>query len=240
LKRIHLISGPRNISTALMYSFGNRKDTVVVDEPLYANYLNNHPEIVHPGKEDILKSQSHDFDEVLQNVLLGEYKSDVVFIKNMAHHLDQQDWTFLSEMTNVFLIREPKRLIASFAQVIPNPTLLDIGLGLEFDIFKYLESCNQPIIVLDSHEVLKSPRKVLSKLCDQIGISFDEEMLSWPAGSRKEDGCWAKYWYTNVHKSTGFTQNKISNHPFPDHLNELLEEATVYYNKLKPFTIKAD
>jgi hypothetical protein len=223
-----------------MYSFGNRKDTTIVDEPFYANYLVNHPDLEHPGKDDILKSQAHDFDEVLQNVLLGDYQSDVIFIKNMAHHLDQQDWSFLKKMANVFLIREPKRLIASFAKVIPNPTLLDIGLGLEFEIFKYLESNNLPIIVLDSHEVLKSPRKVLNKLCDQLGISFDEEMLSWSAGPRKEDGLWAKYWYASVHKSTGFTLNKISNHPFPNHLNELLEEATVYYNKLQPFTIKAD
>lgn len=240
MKRIHLISGPRNISTALMYSFGNRSDMSIVDEPFYANYLTNHPEIVHPGKEDVLRSQFNDFDDVLKNVIYSDFQSKYVFFKNMAHHLDGQDWTFLKDMTNVFLIREPKRLIASFARVIPTPTILDIGLELEYEIFDYLKLNNKSVIVLDSQELLKSPKVVLQKLCSRIGIPFDEDMLSWTAGARKEDGCWAKYWYANVHKSTGFTQNKISDHPFPEHLNALLAKANIYYNRLKPFTIKAD
>jgi len=240
MKRIHLISGPRNISTALMYAFGNRTDTTVVDEPLYANYLVNHPDIEHPGKEDVLKTQSHNFNEVLENVFFKSYERKNVFFKNMAHHLDGLDWSFLNQMTNVFLIREPKRLIASFARVIPNPTILDIGLALEYEIFEYLKSKGQSVTVLDSQEVLKSPKAVLNKLCDYLNINFDDNMLSWRAGPRKEDGSWAKYWYANVHKSTGFTQDKISDHPFPDHLNPLLEQANIYYNKLKKYTIKAN
>jgi len=223
-----------------MYSFGNRKDTTIVDEPFYANYLIKHPQIDHPGKQKVLDSQSHDFNQVLNDVIFGKYQSPILFIKNMAHHLDQQDWTFLQKTSNVFLIREPKRLIASFAQVIPDPSMLDIGLQLEYEIYEYLINNNQQITVLDSHEVLKSPQNVLNKLCQQLEIPFDDDMLSWKAGARKEDGSWAKYWYANVHKSTGFTQKKISNHMFPNHLNELLKKADYYYNKLKLNSIKAD
>ena len=222
-----------------MYAFGNRQDTAIVDEPLYANYLVNHPDIEHPGKVDVLKSQSHCFSEVLDNVFFGRYEEPILFIKNMAHHLDQLDWSFLDQLTNVFLIREPQQLIASFAQVIPYPTILDIGLALEAEIFDYLIERQKELIVLDSNEILKSPENVLSQLCEKIKIPFDDAMLSWKAGPRKEDGAWAKYWYANVHKSTGFTQRKISDHPFPTHLKPLLEKALVHYNKLKKHTIKA-
>lgn len=239
MKRIHLISGPRNISTALMYAFGNRKDTTIVDEPFYANYLVQHPEIVHPGRTEVLDSQSQDFDKVLENVIFKNYETDVVFIKNMAHHCHRQNWSFMDQLTNVFLVREPKKLIASFAQVIQNPTLLDIGLALEYEIFQYLVSKGIQPIVLDSQEVLANPSDVLKQLCQRLDVAYDEAMLTWKAGPRKEDGVWAKYWYKNVHKSTGFTQQKISNHEFPKHLSGLLEEANYYYNKLKTHTIKA-
>ncbi|MBT8232680.1 MAG: sulfotransferase family protein [Saprospiraceae bacterium] len=239
-KIINLISGPRNISTALMYSFGNRKDTSVIDEPFYANYLTTHPLRDHPGKGEILASQPHAFGEVLNEILSKSVEAPYLFVKNMAHHLDQLDWSFLTKFDNVFLIREPKRLIASFAQVIPKPTMLDIGLALEWKIFEYLESKGNNPVVLDSSEILKSPKIVLSKLCAHLNMPFDEDMLSWSAGPRKEDGVWAKYWYKNVHKSTGFTQRKLSEHPFPDHLKGLLNEAEGYYNKLKAFTIKAE
>ena len=238
MKRIHLISGPRNISTALMYSFGNRADTSIVDEPLYAYYLKRHPEVKHPGQEEILSSQSEKLDEVLNEVFYAEYKTPNVFIKNMAHHLDDTDLSFLKDFTNVLLIREPKALIASFARVIPHPTILDIGLKLEWEIAQYLKENDIPLCVIDSGDLLLNPAKYLKSLCLKLGIEFSEEMLNWEAGSRNEDGIWAPYWYSNVHKSTGFTQKKLSDHPFPDHLNPLLEEANQYYNLLKENCIK--
>ncbi len=239
MKRIHLISGPRNISTALMYSFGNRRDMSIVDEPLYAYYLSMHPDIDHPGREEILTSQSQSLDELLSNVIFGTYDTDNLFIKNMAHHLDGVDWSFLSELTNVFLIRNPRQLIASFAQVIPNPTMLDIGIELEYQIYKYLIEKGQKCIVLDSNEVLKNPKKVLNLLCSSLDLPFLDSMLNWAAGPRSEDGIWARYWYKNVHQSIGFSKQKTSDRPFPDRLSPLLEKAQEYYDLLYIHSIKA-
>ncbi len=239
MKRIHLISGPRNISTALMYSFGNRPDTTIVDEPMYAYYLHTHPHINHPGKEETLESQSTNLDEVKKEVFYKDYPTSYVFFKNMAHHLDKVDWTFLLDFEIIFLIRNPKQLIASFAQVIHQPTMLDIGLKLEYEIMEYLKSQEKRNIVLDSNEVLNNPHKVLEALCKEIDIPFDDSMLSWPAGPRAEDGVWAKYWYQNVHQSTGFQKQKTSSRPFPEHLEPLLEKAQYYYDKLKYHSIKA-
>lgn len=237
--RINLISGPRNISTALMYSFGNRNDTSVVDEPLYGYYLDKHPSVDHPGREEILKAQSVNLQELKNDVFFSEYDTANVFFKNMAHHFDGLDLSFLLKFRNVFLIRSPKQLIASFAQVIPNPTILDIGLKLEYEIFEFLTKENQEVIVLDSNEVLKNPSSILTQLCAEIEIPFSQNMLSWNAGPRVEDGVWAPHWYRNVHQSTSFKKQKTSSREFPERLNNLLEEAQVYYNLLSKHTIKA-
>jgi len=239
-KKLHLISGPRNISTALMYSFGNRTDTSIVDEPFYAHYLKIFPEINHPGREETLQSQSSDVEQVLQKVIHGTYPTSQVFFKNMAHHLIEVDWSFLKDCTNIFLIRNPRQLIASFAQVIPHPNLQDIGLKLEYEILQYCLDNNLPFVVLDSNEVLKNPKLVLTKLCHQINIDFDEAMLSWTAGAREADGVWAKYWYANVHKSTGFSKQVTSERPFPKELLPLLTEAQEYYDLLCKYTIRAE
>lgn len=240
MKLLHLISGPRNISTALMYSFGSRSDTTVIDEPMYAHYLVQHPEVDHPGREAIIASQATDIDKIISELRNTSYDSDVLFIKNMAHHIESQDWSFLLDMTNIFLIRDPRQLIASFAQIIQSPTLLDIGIQVEYEIFKYLQDHNQECIVLDSNEVLKNPKYVLSQLCIAIGIDFDPDMLHWPIGSRKEDGVWAKYWYKNVHQSTGFVQQETSNRAFPEDLLPLLQKAQKYYDLLCKHSIKSE
>lgn len=231
---INLISGPRNISTALMYSFAQRADTKVVDEPLYAYYLNQ-TKVEHPGGEEVVQSMPVDYLEVLDNLNKLNDQHQYVFVKNMAHHLIMDDLSFMDDWTNVFLIRDPKELIISFAKVIANPTIRDIGLKKSYELFDLL---GDSATVLDSNEVLKSPEVVLGKLCQAIGISMDPKMLSWPAGARKEDGVWAKYWYENVHKSTGFGKRKTQTEKLPDYLQPLYEEAIIYYNKLYPKSIK--
>ena len=151
MKIINLISGPRNLSTALMYSFSRRPDTKVIDEPFYAHYLET-TGIKHPAREDTLNSMSSDITEVLESI----YKTsgcEVLFLKNMAHHHQQMDLDFLNKMTNLFLVRNPKQLIASFAQVINNPTMQDIGLQKSWELFNKIE--NQNPLVLDSSEILK-------------------------------------------------------------------------------------
>ena len=222
-----------------MYSFGNRKDMTAIDEPFYGYYLHIHPEIDHPGRAETLATMPTDYAGIVKDIIEADYPTPHVFFKNMAHHLDQGDWSFIKQLKNLFLIRNPKQLIASFAQVIPNPTMLDIGLKLEWEILEYAQSSGSDYVVLDSNEVLKDPKTVLSKMSDQLGIPFSEEMLAWKAGPRPEDGCWAKYWYANVHKSTGWKKQETSSRPFPERLQPLLDEAVIYYDRLAKYAIKA-
>jgi hypothetical protein len=215
-----------------MYSFGNRNDFAVVDEPLYAHYLSNH-QVDHPGREEILSSMRTDLAAILEEVIFCYYPVPYLFIKNMAHHHIDLDNSILDELDNVFLIRDLSKLILSFSKVIKNPTLQDIGIKEEYLLCKYLEERSQKFCVLDSDVLLSDPERILRKLCTQLQIPFDNNMLEWPAQARPEDGVWAKYWYDNVHKSSCFKKVPQTQSQLPDRLLPLYEEAQPYYEKLK-------
>lgn len=237
MKRICLWSSPRNISTALMYSFAQRSDTLVIDEPLYAHYLFK-TNADHPGKDEVINSMVKDGEEVVKNIIFGEYSKEVIFMKQMTHHLIELDESFLEDVINVFLIRNPKQLISSLAQVIPNVTMRDTGIKRQYELYNSLIQKGLIPVVIDSGEILKNPASALSELCKAIGIPFDQKMLQWEPGPRSEDGIWAKYWYENVHKSTGFEKQETSSRELPEYLVSLYEESLVYYNELYKNSIK--
>lgn len=238
-KILHLISGPRNISTALMYAFGNRSDCTIVDEPMYAVYLKKH-RVQHPGRAEVLASLPTKMPDVKAQVFESHRGVDLLFVKNMAHHFIDVDHQFIYKHRNIFLIREPKQLISSFAQVIPNPNMQDIGLQKEFELFEDTQANAEfPPIVLDSNEILKDPKGVLSKLCKALDIPFSDRMLQWTAGPRAEDGVWAKYWYANVHQSTGFKKQQTKERELPVHLEALYQKSKSYYDILFQNSIKA-
>lgn len=238
--RISMWSGPRNISTALMYSFAQRPDTLVVDEPLYAHYLaHTDARSYHPGADEVLASQDNEGEKVVRELILGPCPRPVLFLKNMTHHLVALDWSFLAHLQNVLLIRHPRQVILSYAKNVPHPTLQDVGYAAQVALLHYLQDHGQQVCILDSNEVLKNPRQVLAALCERLGIAFDERMLAWPAGARPEDGIWAKYWYANVHRSTGFQPYRPRHDPFPERLRPLLEQCLPLYEELAALAISA-
>lgn len=232
-KRICVWSGPRNISTALMYSFAQRADTTVVDEPLYAHYLaHTGAKEYHPGAEEVIADQENDGQKVIEDVVFGEYDTPIVFFKHMTHHLVDLDWSFMKDTINVILTRDPKEMLPSFVKQINEPEMKDVGYAQHLELMEYLRSIGQSPIVIDSKEVLMDPRKKLTEICEFLGLSFDENMLSWKPGARPEDGIWAKHWYHNVHTSTGFQPYKPKAEPFPEDLRELLVECAECYDKI--------
>lgn len=236
-KRICLWATPRNVSTALMYSFAQRADTLVIDEPLYGYYLKESG-AAHPGRDEVLQNMYLDPQKVIKNVIFRPYNQPVIFIKQMTHHLLNLDLSFLNKCINVLLIRNPYEMIISYAKVISHPTIDTLGIKAQFKLFEYLLSNHSLHAVLDSKYILMNPANVLEKLCDKIGIPYFEEMLKWEAGARAEDGVWATYWYDNVHKSTCFKPYKEVTETLPEHLTSLYEECKTYYNKLTEHAIK--
>ena len=236
---INLLSSPRNVSTALMYSFAQRADTKVMDEPFYANYLAN-VAIDHPGKEEILVSMPTDYESIIKDIEALRTRNKYVFIKNMAHHFIDRDVHFMNSFQNVFFIRHPAQIITSFSKVIDNPTIQDIGVRMQLELFEKLtkSSLKRPVVV-DSEDLINDPQKLLSALCNKIDIPFEVSMLRWNKGGIPEDGIWAKYWYANVHDSNGFKPAKNNDvNGVPKHLTGLLEESIPYYIELHQHKIK--
>ena len=237
-KRLFLWSGPRNVSTTLMYSFAQREDTAVFDEPLYGAYLSHsQTRDDHPGFEQIIDSMPNSYDSVIAEMCNTNQKP-VAFFKNMAHHLLDCKLDFLKEGINIILTRDPIEMLPSFDKVISDPKIEDVGYKAHSELVDSLKSMNADYVVLDATFLLKNPVGVLKQLCEACGISFDSGMLSWDAGPRPEDGVWAKYWYRNVHLSRGYQPYKEKSDAFPDHLRPLLKECVGYYQKLQEVALR--
>jgi len=231
-KTICLWSGPRNVSTALMYSFRQRSDTLVVDEPLYGHYLRVSG-ASHPGRKQVLQAMDTNGDRVMQMLLEQAPRRPVLFLKQMAHHLQDLDKGFLARTVNVLLIRDPAQMLPSLCRQIPEPTLRDTGLQIQWRLLEELLGLGQAVPVLDSRDLLLDPEAMLGELCHAIGIPFERSMLAWPKGPKPEDGVWAPHWYHNVHQSTGFQPYRSKQHGVPRTLQALLDECSEYYRQLK-------
>jgi hypothetical protein len=234
---LNLVSGPRNISTALMYSFAQRTDTVVLDEPFYAVYLSKSG-AMHPGRQTIL--QALPTEEVrVRKQIASAHQTGVLFIKNMAHHMEVLADPLLEGATHLFLIRDPIQILASYAEVITQPVMRDIGIEFQSQLFSALQKKGIDPLVVDAGFLLRNPVTVLTKLCERCSLPFEQRMVHWPAGPKPYDGVWSDYWYANVHRSTGFKMQPTSSRPLPAHLHELYLRAKPFYEKLLPFSVKA-
>ena len=224
-----------------MYSFAQRADTTVYDEPLYAHYLvNTTARDYHPGADDIIATMENDGEKVVADTILGPQPTKIAFFKQMTHHLVELDQSFMEKTVNVMLTRHPRDMLPSYAEQVSRPTLRDVGYKMHLDLVEYLRSLGQEPPILDSEATLRNPRGVLEKLCERIGIPFDESMLAWPAGARPEDGIWAEHWYAGVHGSAGFQPYERKTEPFPEPLKPLFDECMPYYVALANEAITAE
>jgi len=229
-KIICLWSSPRNVSTALMYSFAQREDTSVFDEPLYAHYLKVSG-AKHPLREKIMRVLDTDGNRVVQDVILQKSEK-LLFHKLMTHFLIEIDTQFLSDVINIIFIRNPEEIINSYIKILPNPTIGDIGVKQQYDLYLDLENRGKAPVVLDAKYLLKNPELILRKICRLLEVPFDEKMLRWEKGERAEDGIWAEYWYKNVHKSTGFLPYIKKEITLTERNAELVESCFPYYDFL--------
>lgn len=237
MKILSLWSGPRNVSTALMYAFAQRPDAEVVDEPLYAHYLSR-TMAGHPGEKEVLHAMENDGKVVMQQLTNHSTQKSILFLKNMAHHWVDLDLSWLNEMDHLFLIRDPVEMLPSLVQQLPHPIIRDTGLKTQVELYTTLEKMGRHPAVVNSKDLLLNPRNMLKMICNHLQITFYDGMLTWDKGPRKEDGVWAKYWYHNVHNSTAFGKYQPKQTPFPETLRPLLEECTPYYNFLNERALK--
>ena len=232
--RIAMWSGPRNISTAMMRSWGNRQDTVVVDEPFYAYYLKATGKN-HPGASEVIGQGETDWRQVVAGLTSEAHEGKQIFYqKQMTHHLlPEVDRAWLGAVTNCFLIRDPLEVIHSYIKKNEDLTLEDVGFVQQADIFDWVrEQTGRIPPVIDAGDVLQNPERILRVLCGAVGVEFDRAMLSWPTGLRASDGIWAKHWYNEVAQSTSFQPHRPKNQRVPEHLREVHEQCRECYDRL--------
>ena len=229
---IAMWSGPRNLSTAMMYSFAARSDCTVVDEPFYAAYLQA-TGLDHPMGDEIKKSMSSDAMEISE-ILRKPGLEPHFYQKHMTHHMvDGVPLDWMEAVTNVFLIRHPARVIASYAKKREAPTLADIGFLDQLRLHRYVQDIGQTPIVIDATDIRADPEGALRKLCAALGITWEAAMLSWPAGGNAADGVWAKHWYGAVHRSTGFADPESELPVLEPQYANTLAAALDIYDELK-------
>jgi len=238
--RIAMWSGPRNLSTALMRSFGNRSDTFVSDEPFYGCFLKDSG-ADHPLREEVIAAMDCDWGSVMAS-LRGKAPdgSAVWYQKHMWHHMvgpiGHDDF---AGFTHAFLIREPERMIASYLRQREAAEFEDFGLERQAEFFdREADRLGRAPPVIDAHDVLTNPVAVLSKLCDALVLRWDLAMLSWPPGLRQTDGPWAPHWYTAVEASTGFGPPETAPVALPDDAQRLAERCRPYYERLAAHRIR--
>ena len=239
ITRIAMWSGPRNISTAMMRSFENREDTLVIDEPFYAYYLNK-TSLNHPLKEKVLASQSINWDEIVAQ-LNGEIPKEktIFYQKHMVHHIlsfDKIGW--VKNFKNCLLIRHPKLVIVSYSKQTKINSIKDLGFVQQVELFKQIKNLTGSYpAVIDSKDILLNPKSYLSKLCNYFDIIFTEEMLSWPTGRRTSDGIWGSHWYKNVINSNGFIPYKESEESIYQNDMQFYQDSIEHYNYLSSYKL---
>lgn len=238
--RIAMWSGPRNISTALMRSWGSRSDTFVCDEPLYAHYLDATGLDGHPVPEEVKAHHEKDWRKVVRTLTESVPAGRTVFYqKHMAHHfLSCIDRGWLGLVTNCFLIREPREMLTSLIKLLPAARIEDTGLPQQLEIFEWVrENRGTMPPVLDAKDVLDDPERMLRALCGAVGVDFTEEMLSWAPGPRETDGVWGRHWYDAVYKTTSFRPHQSKPDAVPADLEDLLAQCNGYYARLHPYRL---
>ncbi|XP_073141850.1 branched-chain-amino-acid aminotransferase-like protein 1 [Henckelia pumila] len=231
---IHMWSTPRSVSTSLMYSFAQRDDMEVLDEPLYPNYLRV-TGAARPYREELLSKSESDGNKVVREIIYGPGKKKYRFCKHIAsQRLPGLPAELMKRGKHFLLIRNPLDVLTSYDKVIP-PSLIDLGYAIMVSICSELCDRGESPFIIDSDLLREDPEPILRGLCDDLCIPFQAAMLKWESGPKPFDGMWAPYWYKNTHRSTGFERPRKYSSPFPPSLYNLLEQSLPFYNLLKRY-----
>jgi len=223
----------------MMRAWGNRNDTIVIDEPFYACYLKV-TGIEHPGADEVISAGETDWRKVVAH-LTGPIANakQIFFQKQMTHHLlPEIDREWLGAVTNCFLIRDPREVIHSYIKKREDPALEDLGFVQQEKIFDFVRTRRNAVPpVVDARDVLENPERTLRRLCEAVGVEFSKSMLSWPPGLRDTDGIWAKYWYGEVAKTTSFQRYRPRHYELPEKFCEPYERSRYCYEKLYQYRL---
>ena len=239
--RIAMWSGPRNLSTAMMRSFGSRVDTFVSDEPFYGCFLKE-TGAEHPMRDEVIAAMDCDWRSVMATMRGPTPDGSLVWYqKHMWHHMTGPiGYGDFAGFIHAFLIRAPEQMIASYLRKRESAAFEDFGLERQAEFFeREADRLGRAPPVIDANDVLAEPQGVLSKLCAALGIPWDEAMLAWERGRRPTDGPWAPHWYAAVEASSGFGPPEMETNELPDGARRVADQCRPFYERLEAFRIRA-
>ncbi|KAF7084191.1 hypothetical protein CFC21_087868 [Triticum aestivum] len=220
---IHAWSAPRSLSTSLMYSFSERDDMDVLDEPLYANFLRV-TGVDRPYRQELLSKMDPDGNKVVKEVIFGPGEKAYRYCKHIAkQRLPNLTGDLMKKGKHFILIRNPMNILPSFDKVVP-PSFLELGVAELVAIYSELCELGSPPPVIDADDLRRDPEAVLSGLCEDLDGKLAQGNF---------DGIWAPWWYESVHTSTGFSKSRRYPMTFPFAFYDLLEQSLPFYNMLK-------
>jgi hypothetical protein len=240
--RIAMWSGPRNLSTAMMRSFGSRRDTFVSDEPFYGCYLKDSG-ADHPMRDEVVAAMDCDWPSVMTTLRADPPGgAPVWYQKHMWHHMTGSvGYADFEGFSHAFLIREPERMIVSYLRKRQAAVFDDFGMDRQAQFFeRECDRLGHAPPVVDANDVLVSPAVVLAQLCHALGIAWDPSMLHWAPGRRKTDGPWAPHWYAAVERSTGFGPSEGEPVELPAEAQRVADRCRPYYDRLAVHRIRPD
>lgn len=229
---IAMWSGPRNISTAMMRSWENRSDCIVWDEPFYAHYLQE-TGIEHPMADDIIATYESNLDAIIDQIVTPP-ASGIFYQKHISTHmLEHMSLDWINQVNNVFLIRDPRHMVASYSEKRGEPNAADFGYPQLETVFHAAKAISkQTPMVIDSKHFLEKPEAHLQYVCEQLNIPFEQSMLSWPSGARDSDGIWHTHWYDSVKRSTHFGAPRQELPVLNEHQQSIVDECMPHYTAL--------
>ena len=225
----------------MMRSFSSRSDTFVSDEPFYGAYLKDSRD-PQPMADEVIASMDCDWRSVART-MTGPCPANapIWYQKHMAHHMvgpiAHDD---LPGLRHAFLIRDPARVVASYAnkRVAVRPEHLGVERQVEY-FEREADRLGHAPPVIDSADVLGDPPAMLKRLCEALGIEWDEAMLSWEPGIRETDGIWAPHWYDAVAASTGFSSPDEHPLELDDDSRRVAEACRPSYERLAKHRLRA-
>ena len=225
----------------MMRSFSSRSDTFVSDEPFYGAYLKDSRD-PQPMADEVIASMDCDWRSVART-MTGPCPANapIWYQKHMAHHMvgpiAHDD---LPGLRHAFLIRDPARVVASYAnkRLAVRPEHLGVERQVEY-FEREADRLGHAPPVIDSADVLGDPPAMLKRLCEALGIEWDEAMLSWEPGIRETDGIWAPHWYDAVAASTGFSSPDEHPLELDDDARRVAEACRPSYERLAKHRLRA-
>ena len=229
------------MSTATERIMRERGDLTVFHEPFMADYYMHRAGRVFP-MVDTSDPAWVDYPTARSRILRTA-ESAPVFFKDLAYYVEDplpSDPDFARRLIHVFLIRDPRRAIASYWKLDPEVTLPEIGLEAQWNLLCALQRQGLSPMVIEAEAIAEDPAGRIAPIWDRAGLPFVADAFTWQANEMPADWQRVEGWHGSVSGSTGIRRETSDPELVFDevaakapHLRGYLEHHLPFYEQLR-------